>query len=182
MASARKTGLRRSPITLSVHYSTSSKPTSKVYVHPQVRCAHQRLRIVEPLQGSACESLLHVAGRNPRPRKAPCTLQDGIAACESFLHVAGRNLSPRKASCTLQDEIAACESFLHVAGRNLTPRKARPRCGDEIPACESSPTAWGRNPGLRKLRHAVGTESRLAKARPRRGEGIAGFIASGSCR
>ena len=47
-----KRGLRRSPIALPKHYSTSPKPISKAHFYPQVRFAHQRLRIVEPLQGS----------------------------------------------------------------------------------------------------------------------------------
>ena len=47
-----KRGLRRSPIALPKHHSTSPKPISKAHFYPQVRFAHPRLRIVEPLQGS----------------------------------------------------------------------------------------------------------------------------------
>ena len=144
MASARKTGLRRSPITLSVHYSTSSKPISKVYSHPQVRFAHQRLRIVEPLQGSIAKA---------RPRRG-----DEIPAWESSPTPWGRNPSLRK--------------LAHAVGTKSRLGKACPRRGDGIPACESLPTSWGRNPSLGKLAHGVGTESQLGKACPRCGDEI----------
>ena len=118
------------------------------------KICQERLRIVEPLQGSIAKA---------RPRRG-----DEISACESSPTPWGRNPSLRKlpARCRTESRLA----------------KACPRCGDGIPAWESLPTAWGRNPGLGKLRHAVGTESQLAKASPRRGEGIAGFISLGSCR
>ena len=47
-----QSGLRRSPIAPSMRYSTSSKPISKEHSCPQVRFVHQRLRIIEPFQGS----------------------------------------------------------------------------------------------------------------------------------
>ena len=67
-----KRGLRRSPIALPKHYSTSSKPISKEHSCPQVRFAHPRLRIVEPLQGSMAknEARRQIA-RNPKAGKLP---------------------------------------------------------------------------------------------------------------
>ena len=106
--------------------------------------AAQRLRIVEPLQGSIAKA---------RPRRG-----DEISACESSPTPWGRNPSLRKlpARCRTESRLG----------------KASPRCGDGIPAWESLPTLWGRNPGLGKLAHGVGTESRLGKASPRCGDGI----------
>ena len=67
-----KRGLRRSPIALPKHYSTSSKPKSKEHSCPQVRFAHPRLRIVEPFQGSMArnEARRQIA-RNPKAGKLP---------------------------------------------------------------------------------------------------------------
>ena len=145
------------------------------------KICQERLRIVEPLQGSIA--------------KAPPHRGDGIPACESSLHVAGRNPGLGKLAhavgtesqlgkaCPRRGEgIPALGKLAHGVGTESQLGKACPRCGDEIPAWESFATPWGRNPGLGKLRHAVGTESQLAKASPRRGEGIAGFISLGSCR
>ena len=121
------------------------------------KICQERLRIVEPLQGSIAKA---------RPRRG-----DEISACESSPTPWGRNLSLRKlpARCRTEsrlgkasprrgDGIPAWESFATLWGRNPSPRKARPRRGDGIPAWESLPTLWGRNPSLRKLRHAVGKE------------------------
>ena len=102
--------------------------------------------------------LAHVVGTKSQPAKAPPRRGDGIPACESSLHVAGRNPSlgklPHavgtksqlgKARPRCGDGIPACESFATPWGRNPSPRKARPRRGDGIPACESFATPWGRN-------------------------------------
>ena len=124
---------------------------------PQVRCAHQRLRIVEPLQGSIAKA---------RPRRG-----DEISACESsptpwgrnpslgkLAHAVGTESRLGKACPRCGDGIPAWESLPTLWGRNPSPRKARPRCGDGIPAWESFATLWGRNPSLGKLAHAVGKE------------------------
>ena len=155
MASTRKTGLRRSPITLSVHYSTSSKPISKVYSHPQVRFAHQRLRIVEPLQGSIGKA---------RPRRG-----DGIPAWESLPTPWGRNPSPRKARPRRGEGIPAWESFATPWGRNRGLRKLRHAVGKKSQPSESLPTPWGRNPSLHfprflsMSRFSVSTEAVVVK-------------------
>ena len=121
------------------------------------KICQERLRIVEPLQGSIAKA---------RPRRG-----DGIPACESSLHVAGRNPGLGKLRPRRGDGIPAWESLptlwgrnpglgklAHAVGTESRLGKACPRRGDGIPAWESFATLWGRNPSLRKLRHAVGKE------------------------
>ena len=127
-------GLRRSPIALPKHYSTSSKPISKEHPCPQVRFAHPRLRIVEPLQGSMTrnEARRQIA-RNPKAAKASPQCGHGIPRLESFPTAWARNPEAGK--------------LPHSVGAESQGWKASPRRGHGIPKLESFPTAWARNPG-----------------------------------
>ena len=115
------------------------------------KICQERLRIVEPLQGSIAKA---------RPRRG-----DEISACESSPTPWGRNPSLRKlpARCRTESRLGKAsprcwESFATLWGRNpglgklrhavgteSRLGKASPRRGDGIPAWESFATPWGRN-------------------------------------
>ena len=121
-----KRGLRRSPIALPKHYSTSSKPISKEHSCPQVRFAHPRLRIVEPLQGSMArnEARRQIA-RNPKAGKLP--------------HGVGTESQAAKASPRRGHGIASCENFPTAWARNRKLRKLPHSVGTESQAAKASP-------------------------------------------
>ena len=127
-----KRGLRRSPIALPKHYSTSSKPISKEHPCPQVRFAHQRLRIVGPLQGSMAknEARRQIA-RNPKAGKFP--------------HSVGTKSQSWKASPQCEHGIPKLRKLPHGVGTESQAAKASPQRGHGIASCESFPTAWARN-------------------------------------
>ena len=102
--------------------------------------------------------LAHVVGTESQLGKACPRCGEEIPACESSLHVAGRNPGLGKlrhavgtesrlgkASPRCGDGIPALGKLAHGVGTESQLAKARPRRGDGIPACESFATLWGRN-------------------------------------